>query len=116
MAKVLQVDCSTGSGDIQKDFGSNYSEAFLYADVAIDPDVLTDFLTNGADQLVPLDIIQLSSHTFQNCGAEWYVDTGPTVIKWAGYNAFGDPASTPFTPGTAITSMQFYRVGIHVVA
>jgi hypothetical protein len=114
MAKVLKVDCSTGGGDIKKNFGTNYSEAWLYADVALDSTALADLLTAPGGPL--FDIIQLSAGTFENCGAEWYADTGP-VVKWAAYNnGAGDPASTPFAPSPVIAAMQFYRVKLHVIA
>ncbi len=112
MGDVLRAVCGTGSL-ITKNFGSNHSAVWLQVDIALDATALTQLLASGA--IPEVDVIELSSHTSEDAGAEWYVDTGP-VVKWAAYNPGGDPASTPHTPSPAIASLQFYTVKIHLVA
>lgn len=112
MAKVLQVDCSTGSGFIEKDFGVSTGDIYISVDVAINAAALSALIAGFAEN----DIIEVTSSTFQDSGIDWFVDTGP-VLKWAAYNngSTGDPAGTPLTPSSPITDMQFYRVIMHVV-
>lgn len=113
--KVLQVDCSTGGGQIIKNLGANYGEVWLEVDVALDPVAFADLLTNPGS-FTDFGFTQLASNAGSDwAGVEWYVDTGPT-IKWAAYNTATDPASAPFTPVPAVTSMQFYRIKLHLTA
>ncbi len=110
MTKVCQVDCTTGGGLLEKNFGSNHTgDIWVSCDVAMNAIGLTGLkaLTGSSD------FLQTDSHTSQSSGVTWYVDTGPTV-KWAGYNDINDPASTPFNPASAIIALQFYRVVMHV--
>ncbi len=106
MANVLRLDAASGSGIVSRDLVTMYSEVFVTVDVAFSASYLTGLLAQAFGH----PVLEATASTSDDQALDIFQQS--SVAKWAW--DFGTP--TTFTPATAITSLQFYTVEMHVTA
>jgi hypothetical protein len=100
---VLQVDCTSGAGIVERDFGSGLTDIWLEVDVAFNAAYITAAIAAATH-------IQLVGLVASGPGGMDVGDIGvSTVLDWQ-LNS-----QTPVAPAAAITALQAYRLKFHFV-